>query len=134
MVTEGPFRVLVVDDCAEDREMVARFLGRLPGLALEILAVETVAAAEQALRGGQVDVALVDLNMPDSTGLDTVVSLIRHARGAAVIVLTGCADERVGAEAVAAGAHGCVVKDFDYADSDFESLLRGALSHGEGQG
>ena len=53
---------------------------------------------------------LLDLGLPDSRGLQGVRWLQESAPLVAVVVLTGLADEHLGAEAVAAGAQDYLVK------------------------
>jgi PAS domain S-box-containing protein len=66
-------RVLVVDDNADAREMVAMVLGSAGALART---VSSLAAAEAALNDGPWDVLISDLGMPDGDGYD----LIRRVR------------------------------------------------------
>ena len=53
---------------------------------------------------------LLDLGLPDASGLEGLRRLAARADGVALLVLTGLADEHRGAEAVAAGAQDYLVK------------------------
>jgi DNA-binding NarL/FixJ family response regulator len=57
-----------------------------------------------------VDCVLLDLGLPDTTGLEGLRWLQLHMPRVAVVVLTGLADEHKGEEAVAAGAQDYLVK------------------------
>jgi signal transduction histidine kinase len=57
------------------------------------------------------DVVLLDLQLPDSSGLETLGRLLEHAEGVPVIVLTGMPETALGIEAVAHGAQDYLVKD-----------------------
>src|SRR5262249_60726106 len=57
-----------------------------------------------------VDCALLDLDLPDASGLDALRSLLSARPQVAVCVLTGLAEERLGAEALAHGAQDYLVK------------------------
>lgn len=57
------------------------------------------------------DIILLDLSLPDSTGIATVEKLLPAADGVPVIVLTGHDDDAVGRAAVHAGAEDFLVKD-----------------------
>src|SRR5206468_3538445 len=56
------------------------------------------------------DVVLLDLSLPDSNGLETVVKLAQLAPTMPIVVLTGLADENVGLEAVRKGAQDYLIK------------------------
>lgn len=58
-----------------------------------------------------VDVVLLDLNLPDSTGLDTLATVVDATPPLPVIVLTGVTDREVGIEAIERGAQDYLVKD-----------------------
>jgi len=95
-------RVLVVDDDAEVRALLSRVLTKA-GFAVG----EAVSGAEgMALLGRhEYDVALVDVKLPDASGLD----ILRWAREAEsdteFIVLTGNADVETAVEAMRLGAY-----------------------------
>jgi serine phosphatase RsbU (regulator of sigma subunit) len=57
-----------------------------------------------------IDCVLLDLGLPDASGLDAVARLRSRTRGAPLIVLTGLDDEAAGVAAVEAGAQDYLVK------------------------
>lgn len=57
------------------------------------------------------DVVLLDLNLPDSTGLDTLTTVVEHDEMLPIVVLTGLQDQQVGIEALRQGAEEYLVKD-----------------------
>ncbi|CQH57367.1 receiver/sensor/bat box HTH-10 family transcription regulator [Halobacterium hubeiense] len=57
------------------------------------------------------DVVLLDLGLPDSTGLETLTTLLDHHAAVPVVVLTGLTDREVGMEALRRGAEEFLVKD-----------------------
>ncbi|WP_086021411.1 PP2C family protein-serine/threonine phosphatase [Streptomyces zinciresistens] len=69
----------------------------------------TAAEARAALASGTVDCILLDLHLPDASGMETVQAL-QPATHAAIIVLTGLAEPRAGVDALAAGAQDYLVK------------------------
>ena len=56
------------------------------------------------------DAALLDLNLPDSSGLDTVKTLKSYQPDLPIVVLTGLEDEKIGIEAVRMGAQDYLAK------------------------
>jgi serine phosphatase RsbU (regulator of sigma subunit) len=100
-------RVLLVEDDDGDAFLVQELLDEAVS-PVELLRARTLAEAEAAV--GRVDCVLLDLGLPDASGLDGLRRLVARADGVALLVLTGLADERRGAEAVAAGAQDYLVK------------------------
>jgi DNA-binding NarL/FixJ family response regulator len=100
--------VAVVDDQALIREGLRRLLELTPDLRV----VGEARDGEEGLkllRGGQVQVALVDIRMPRMSGLDILREL--KGQGPAVILLTTWEDPAVAVEGVALGARGFLLKD-----------------------
>ncbi len=73
--------------------------------------VERLKQALEKLSIKRFDVALVDLSVPDSHGMNTVKTLIAEAPSLPVVVLTGNADESLGIEAVNLGAQDFLTKN-----------------------
>lgn len=101
-----PVRVLLVEDNPGD----ARLLRETLPVAFRIRHVERLDAAMAALRGGDTDVVLLDLSLPDSQGLATFRRLHGAFPEMAVIVLTGLADDEGAVQAVRDGAQDWLVK------------------------
>lgn len=70
----------------------------------------SLAEARAALAKTSVDVILVDLDLPDGSGLELIAELSRRQPGTATIVLTGSERPEIQALAVAAGAVGFLHK------------------------
>src|SRR5215217_3489454 len=100
-------RVLLVEDDDGDAFLVQELLDEAVS-PVELVRARTLAEAEAAV--GRVDCVLLDLGLPDASGLDGLRRLAARADGVALLVLTGLSDERRGAEAVAAGAQDYLVK------------------------
>jgi serine phosphatase RsbU (regulator of sigma subunit) len=98
---------LLVEDDAGDALLVEENLA----LAAPELSLRRASSLGDAL--GQlpgVACALLDLGLPDTTGLDGVRRLREQAPALPVVVLTGRADEQLGIEALGAGAQDYLVK------------------------
>ncbi len=103
-------RVLVVEDSPEDRYIIRRHLGRL-GVA-EVVEADSVGRALAIVREERIDCLVVDLDLPDSHGLDGLDRLV-GALGRdriAVVVLTGSGDSGLAVRTLDAGAHDFLVK------------------------
>ncbi|WP_307867822.1 PP2C family protein-serine/threonine phosphatase [Umezawaea beigongshangensis] len=102
-----PLRVLLVEDDEGDAVLVEALLDEADA-PVAFTRARSVREAEPLL--GRVDCVLLDLGLPDASGLDGLRKLLAHSSPAAIIVLTGLTDERQGVEAVAAGAQDYLVK------------------------
>jgi signal transduction histidine kinase len=103
-------QVLLVEDNAEDalllREM---FRKERPG-SFELTHVLRMSEAMKHLVDGTVDIALLDLGLPDGHGLDTLRRAHAVAPLVPLIVLTGLDDEALAAQAIMEGAQDYLIK------------------------
>jgi two-component system, OmpR family, response regulator len=93
--------ILIVDDDDSVREMLRRVL------VSEGYAVATAADGIQALKiaeAGEIDLVLLDLNLPAMSGWDTFERLTRANPAMAVIVITARSSQLVMAEGAGVGA------------------------------
>jgi DNA-binding NarL/FixJ family response regulator len=100
-------RVLLVDDHAAFRQPLAFMLGREPGLVV-IGQAGSLAEARPLLNG--VDVAVIDLDLPDGHGADLIQEVQIANPASMVLVLSASHDAREHARAVEAGAVGVLHK------------------------
>jgi serine phosphatase RsbU (regulator of sigma subunit) len=100
-------RVLLIEDDPGDAFLVQELLveARAP-VDLEIAA--SMAQARPRLR--MFDCVLLDLGLPDASGLSGLRELLEESAGTAVCVLTGLEDEHLGVAAVGEGAQDYLVK------------------------
>ncbi|MCW2994493.1 MAG: domain S-box protein [Conexibacter sp.] len=103
----APVRVLLVEDHAAVRDAFAAALRREPDLEV-VGEAGTLAEARGML--AEVDVALVDLGLPDGDGSDLVAALREAEPGAHAIVLSAGSDHSAVARAVERGAAGALSK------------------------
>lgn len=73
-------------------------------------AVESLGRAFELLNESKFDVVLLDLNLPDSEGLDTLENLVKRHSSPAIVVITGNYDDDLGLKAVSSGAQEYLVK------------------------
>jgi signal transduction histidine kinase len=71
----------------------------------------TLEGALARLGQGHVDAVLLDLGLPDSSGLDTIRQVVTSNPEVPVIIVSGLSDESVAEEAVALGAQDYVLKN-----------------------
>ena len=103
-------KVLLIEDSPLAANMIKGMLseGRGGNIALEN--IDNVSAARTRLDAGDVDAILLDLNLPDSNGLDTFLSIHSKAPRTPIIILTGLSDEALAITAISKGAQDYLVK------------------------
>lgn len=103
-----PARILVVDD----EPQIRRFLDiSLRAQGHNVVSADSAQGALDALAAGSVDLAILDLGLPDRDGM-AVLSELRQWSQVPVIVLTARDDEQEKVAALDAGANDYVTKPF----------------------
>ncbi|HUR60889.1 MAG TPA: response regulator transcription factor [Candidatus Thermoplasmatota archaeon] len=103
-----PVHVLLVEDNPRDARLVEIALSELPTLEVELHRAASLTQAKA--RVGGMDVVLLDLGLPESHGLPTLVALRTHAKSVPIVVLSGQSDPDLEEDARAAGARGYLAK------------------------
>src|SRR5262245_21375486 len=120
-------KVLLVEDSAVDTRFVKTLLGdgsrRGPG-EFEVTHAGTLEAARLTLSQNEFDVLLLDLGLPECSGLETVLRIRSLNPEVAVVVLTASDDEEMAVKTLHQGAQDYLVKG----QYDRRSLTR-ALRH-----
>lgn len=108
----GPnhMRVLLIEDNPSDRMLVRQFLSEPSGKYFTLQFAELLSEGLHNIKKKLPDVVLLDLNLPDSIGMDTLKVLLKEAPGVAVVVMTSLDDELLGLEAVKQGAQDYMFK------------------------
>ncbi|MER6513067.1 fused response regulator/phosphatase [Nonomuraea sp. NPDC001636] len=101
--------VLLVEDDPQDALIVQELLED-SGLAVRLEWARSVDEARRALARLRPQCVLLDLGLPDAYEFSALSSVLEEAGDAAVVVLTGLAEESAGLAAVTAGAQDYLVK------------------------
>ncbi|MFD5943199.1 MULTISPECIES: SpoIIE family protein phosphatase [Streptomyces] len=103
------YRILLIEDDPGDAVLVEELLHD-SGLSFELTHRTTLTAARTELTAGRADCVLLDLHLPDVSGIDALTAVRTLAPHTAVIVLTGLSEAQAGSDAMAAGAQDYLVK------------------------
>jgi len=103
-------RILLADDHNLFRQGVRRILETQPEMEVVAEASSGLEAIDLA-REHQPDVAILDIAMPELTGIEATAQLLRQSPKTAVLILSMYSDERYVMRAVRAGARGYLLKD-----------------------
>lgn len=109
MTTADPIRVLTVDDHPVLREGIAAILEAQPDIELAGEAGNGKEAIE-LFRKLKPDVTLMDLQMPEMSGVEAIAAIRREFPTCRIVVLTSFGGDRLALEAIKAGAVGFLLK------------------------
>src|SRR5882724_8963354 len=105
-------RLVMVDDSEVVRMGLRSLLGA--ETSIEIVGeAGSVARAVEVCARAKPDVALLDIRLPDGTGIDACRQLLAREPGLRVLILTSVVDDVLVGEAIRAGAHGYLLKEID---------------------
>jgi PAS domain S-box-containing protein len=110
MTQEIPIQLLLIEDNPGDARLLRRMLDSALDTGFELHTVSRLCDGYAFLRDHAVDAILLDLGLPDSTGLGTFHDLQARHHDLPVIVLTGLNDQEVAVQVLRAGGQDYLVK------------------------
>lgn len=103
--------VLLIEDNPGDARLIEVMLAEAKGMKFRLEWRDTLTTGLAYLKNNAVDVLLLDLGLPESTGLDTLeAALSQVPKVPTLVVLSGLSDEDVALQAVKSGAQDYLVK------------------------
>ena len=106
----SPIRLLIVDDHEVVRIGLGAVLDLTPGMKVVGQARSKADAITQCRRT-KVDVVLLDIRLPDGSGIEAAREILSAYPNIRILFLTSFADEHTVLEAILSGAQGYVLKD-----------------------
>ncbi|MEE9221441.1 MAG: response regulator, partial [candidate division NC10 bacterium] len=95
VMRKTPIRVLLIENDAGDAHMIRETLAEVRTAPIDVQWVDRLVTGLEHLATDGVDVVLLDLSLPDSRGLTTLVRASARAPQVPIIVLTTLDDEAV---------------------------------------
>lgn len=105
-------RLVIVDDSEVVRVGLRALLGTNPEFDVIAEAPNLATAVETCARLTP-DVVLLDIRLPDGTGVDACRQILKRSPDTRVLILTSILDDTIVDEAIRAGAHGYLLKEVD---------------------
>lgn len=102
--------VLIVEDSSDDYYLLQEVLTTSEEVDVDILHESRLSEAFSAAEKGKIDVAIIDLALPDSFGLDTFLQFHRRHPAIPTIIMTGAKDQEMAFLAVGKGAQDYLFK------------------------
>jgi PAS domain S-box-containing protein len=90
---ENKIEILLIEDNLSEAALIQEMLSDARRLEFSVQHVRYLSEGLRLLQERQFDVAIVDLGLPDSQGLETVLTVRRHSRQTPVVALTVLDDE-----------------------------------------
>jgi len=122
----GPSKILIVDDEPEPRQLIARVL-RKEGYQVE--EADTGKLGLETARATMPDLVLLDLYLPDTSGLDLLPRVLKTCPAALVVIMTGHGEVETAVQAMKLGAVDYLVKPFEV--ERLKSSVRALFRTGE---
>src|SRR5208282_1807361 len=112
LMPSKPIRILLIEDDAEQASFLSEFLTEPneENVHFNFKTTDSLASGLEELKYNVCDVVLLDLNLPDSRGIETFVKVASQAPRLPIVPLTGYGDERLALEAMSLGAQDYLVK------------------------
>lgn len=110
MTTQSSMRVLLIEDNPGDVRLLRESLAEAGAGRFELTHVDRLSAGLAGLVKTSFDVVLLDLSLPDSQGLDTVLRIRAVSNRMPIVVLTGVEDEALGLKLIQLGVQDYLVK------------------------
>jgi len=109
-MNDGIVTILLIEDNPGDARHVEEILTEVRGFSYRYERADRLAGGLSLLEANDIDIVLLDLNLPDSSGYETYQQLQGHYPDVPVILLTGLEDEELGLRAVRDGAQDYLAK------------------------
>ncbi len=125
-IVDAKLRLLVVDDDAGHRNTLRTLLGSW-GYAIHVS--ENGRSAVDLVRAQAFSLVLMDLRMPDLSGIEAMKEILECNPSLPVIIMTAYSDVETAVAALKAGAYDYLTKPLDF--DDLKLTLGRALDHAE---
>ncbi len=104
MITKIELNVLVVEDNPGDYDLVVEYLSDVSNTRYHFDHCVSLQEVVEIIKFTNIDVILLDLSLPDSSGIDTVCNVRNLNKTLPIVVLTGTDSDDLGEQAIQQGA------------------------------
>ena len=104
------FTVLLIEDNKADVRLIRELISDVKFSNFDLHHAESLSAGLECLDSDTIDAILLDLYLPDSSGMETFFRVHSRAENVPIVLLTGLTDEELAVRAVREGAQDYLVK------------------------
>lgn len=105
-----PVQILVVEDNPDELRLIQRMLEKAKDTLFHINPAGRLSTGVKLLASGDIAVVLLDLSLPDSQGLDTLVRMRSQAPDVPIVVLSDLDDKSLATAVIGDGAQDYLIK------------------------
>jgi len=110
MMLKKIYNILLVEDNPGDSKLFQAYLGEILDTICNLTLAETISQAIKHISENSFDIIFTDLNLPDSSGLHTLKTLLQEKPDCPIVVITGLDDRDTGLKAIQLGAEDYISK------------------------
>lgn len=103
-------QLLIIEDNASEQFLLQEYLNQAQLHFGEIITAQKIQQVLKLPASAQPDLIFLNLNLPDSNGLETFLTVSNRMPDAAIIVMSGINDTEIALQAIQAGAQDYIVK------------------------
>ncbi|MBI3135883.1 MAG: response regulator [Bacteroidetes bacterium] len=107
---EESINILLIEDNAADSRLIYIYLKEMYLHKASLTLADSLSAGLEHIKNNNFDIIVIDLSLPDSSGIDTFKSVFAASPERPIIVLTGLEDELIGMNTVKLGAQDFLIK------------------------
>lgn len=104
-------KVLLIEDNYDYSQIVKRKLHKSELVTFEVDWADCLSKGLKQLTHEDIDLVLLDLNLPDSKEIDTFVKLQKHVSNIPIMIMTAIDDEVMAMKSILIGAQGYLIKN-----------------------
>lgn len=106
----NPTKILLIEDNPGDARLVQEELSDVMDFFFDLTIAGMLSTGIEHIEANKTDLILLDLTLPDSTGIDTFLKIFAKAKNTPIIVLSGLKDATLAEVAISKGANDYLVK------------------------
>ena len=103
-------KVLLIEDNPGDARLIKEMLNDSDNFNFELKCVDRLSAGLECLNKRNINLILLDIFLPDSSGLNTIERIIAKSAGIPVVIITGIEDETLAIESLKKGIQDYLIK------------------------